>query len=122
MKSLLNEIVNPNTAVLTDTQKAILCLITVSSSPKMAFDGTNASKNFIHAAGELNRLQMISIRDNSVEITQLGKQMMQHHNLADGGNMLTQDGKDILSSSQEVGRIFNGQSVQESFDFLKSLG
>jgi hypothetical protein len=122
MNSLLNELVNPNTAVLTDTQKAVLCLITVSNSPKMAFDGISASKNLAYAGEDLRKLGIVTITNNTVSITPLGTELLQQHNLVDGGDMLTQDGKDVLAASQEVGNIFNVQSIQEDFNFLKSLG
>ena len=122
MKSLLNELVNPNTAVLTDTQKAVLCLTVVSNSPEMAFNSVTASQNLIHAAKGLKKLGLVNLAANELITTPFGEKMMRHHNLVDDGNMLTQDGKDILDAATEVGEIFNNQSVQESFNFLKTLG
>lgn len=88
----------------------------------MAFDSIIASQNLIHAAKGLEKLGLVNLTPNELIITSFGTKMMQQHNLVDDGDMLTQDGKDILDAATQVGKMFNAQSVQENFSFLKTLG
>lgn len=121
MKFLLKELINPNTAILNDTQKAVLLIAHISQSPQMAFDNTGASENLIQARESLVNLGAVVIGDNVLELTARGNDMLQYHNLVDEMGELSEEGQEILDSSEAVGTSFNIQDAQESFEFLSGL-
>ena len=118
---LLRELVNPNNALLTDTQKAVLLITNMSSSGKMAYDNTTASKNLATSVNTLNTLGMIQLGDNEVQITDLGKNMLTYHNLIGADGELTDDGKNIMDSTKAVSKSFVTQAANEGFKFLATL-
>ena len=121
MKFLLKELINPNTAILNDTQKAVLVITHISQSDQMAFDNTGASENLISARETLNKLGAINIGENVLALTSRGNDMLQYHNLVDEMGELSEEGQEILDNSEAVGTSFNIQDTQESFSFLSTL-
>lgn len=121
MKFLLKELINPNTAILNDTQKTVLIITHISQSEQMAFDNTGASENLIQARDSLIKLGAINMGDNMVALTARGNDMLQYHNLTDEMGGLSEEGQEILDNSTEVGTSFNIQDTQESFEFLSGL-
>lgn len=121
MKILLKELINPNTAILNDTQKAVLILVHVSPTEKMAFDATTKADNLARARDSLVRMGMLNAGNNRMYLTDLGTQMLDHHNLVDGEE-LTDEAQELLDQIKEVGRKFtNAENQTESFKFLASL-
>lgn len=123
MKLLLKELINPNTALLTDTQKSVLVIIHVSTSPKMAFADTNVSENLVTARNSLAQLNMVllNIKEGKLAITEKGVSMLMYHNLVDDTGKLTEDGTDILDASRGTSGTFNDEAIHEKFSFLSSL-
>jgi hypothetical protein len=123
MKILLKELISPNTAVLNDTQKAVLLIVHIAPTERVAFDNTSASENLHTARNTLIRLGALNLGDNAVELTSRGRELMNYHNLIDEMGELTDDGNAILDDSKEVSLSFNMQSIKEEqkFPFLKSL-
>ena len=121
MKFLLKELINPNTAILNDTQKAVLIIMHIAQSEPMAFANTNTSANLISARDSLNKLGAINVGENSASLTARGNDMLLYHNLVDDMGELTDDGQSVLDNSEEVGTTFNTQHTQESFKFLSGL-
>lgn len=121
MKFLLKELINPNTAILNDTQKTVLIITHISQSGQMAFDNTGASENLNQARDSLVKLGAINMGDNMVALTPRGTDMLHYHNLADEMGGLSEEGQEILDNSTEVGTSFNIQDTQESFEFLSGL-
>lgn len=121
MKILLKELINPNTAILNDTQKAVLLITHISQSGQMAFDNTASSDNLLTARDILVKLGALTMGDNVVALTSRGQSMLNYHNLVDDMGELTEDGQKILDNSEEVGTAFNLQNVQESFKFLSTI-
>jgi len=121
MKFLLRELVNPNTAILNDTQKAVLLITHVSPTPQLAYANTSSSKNFISARESLLQFGSITMGDNAVELTPRGHDMLKYHNLVDDMGELTEDGQTIMDDSEDVSDTFSRQDTLESFNFLKSL-
>ena len=89
MKFLLKELINPNTALLTDTQKAVLLIAHISPTGEMAFSNTSSSENLVTARDSLNRLNAVIIGDNVLKLTDRGDDMLKYHNLVDDMGELT---------------------------------
>jgi hypothetical protein len=121
MKFLLKELINPNTALLTDTQKTVLLITHISPSPEMAFSNTNTSENLVTARDSLIKLNSVSVGDNTLSLTSRGNDMLKYHNLVDDMGELTDDANVIMDASEEVSKSYNDQPVRETFDFLSSL-
>lgn len=121
MKFLLKELINPNTALLNDTQKAVLLTAHISTSPEMAYADTNTSENLVKARQGLHSMGMVVLGDSEMATTKQGNEMMVYHNLVDNAGQLTDEGQGILDSTEDVGGSFNDQAVQEQFKFLSSL-
>ena len=121
MEFLLKELINPNTALLTDTQKTVLLMIHVSTSPEMAHSDTSYPENLVRARGELLKLSMVEMNRDSLHITDRGNTMLVYHNLIDDTGMLTKIGNDVMNNTKNVGTSYNDQTIQEEFTFLASL-
>lgn len=121
MKLLLKELVNPNTAILTDTQKAVLIIVHISPSPQMAYDNTSNTDNLSTARDSLVRLNALNFGDNMLSLTDVGEEMLRYHNLVDETGELTEDATNILDSLEEVSTTFKNQEIAEDFKFLASL-
>lgn len=121
MKLLLEDLINPNTPILSDTQKAVLVMTVTASSPQMAFSSSNKARNLVAAREALRKLDMVEIAGNSMSITDNGQEMLEYHNLVDDMGEITDEAREILDSSEETGDSFNNQEIRETFNFLKSI-
>lgn len=122
MKFLLKELVNPNTTVLNDTQKAILLTTHVAPTDRVAFDNTSSSLNLAKARDSLRALNMLLVGDGAQQLTDTGREMLKYHNLIDDTDAVTDDGQAILDQTENVSKNFSDADPQtESFNFLKSL-
>lgn len=121
MKTLLSELVNPNTAILNDTQKAVLIITHISPTPQVAYDNTVPSENLAAARDSLVKMQALRLGENTLEMTSRGQNMLKYHNLVDEMGELTDEANEILQDSQTVGQSFNDQTIRERFSFLSKL-
>lgn len=121
MKILLKELINPNTALLTDTQKAVLIITHVATSPKMAYADTNISENLVKARQGLSKMGMVVLGNSALAITEHGNSMLKYHNLIDDAGELTEDGRATLDSTKDTSGSFNNQAVRETFKILSDL-
>ena len=122
MKILLKELINPNTAILNDTQKAVLVLTHISPTEKLAFDATSKADNLARARDTLVRMGLVRAGNNRMFLTDMGEEMLTHHNLIDDAGELSDDARNILDQIDAVGKKFNdSETQQESFEFLSSL-
>jgi hypothetical protein len=121
MKTLLKELINPNTAILNDTQKAVLVIVQVSPTPEVAYENTVASENLSVARNTLLKLGALRSTENALELTTRGKEMLEYHNLVDETGELSEEGNEVLEASKRVAQTFNNQDVKESFRLLSKL-
>jgi hypothetical protein len=121
MKILLKELINPNTALLNDTQKAVLIITLVSTSPEIAYRTTGQSKNLGVARDALNKMGMVSIKQEGLTITNRGKSMLRYHNLITDSGKLTDEGDETLNKITDVGSTYSDEHVREEFIFIKTL-
>jgi len=118
---ILKELVNPNTAMLNDTQMAVLLMTKISSSPQMAYANTNEAENLVTARETLAKLQLVEFGNNMLILTDAGEQMLVYHDLVDEGGMVTDEGNEILDRVSQTSTNFVQQEVREDFSFLKRL-
>ena len=119
MKILLKELINPNTVILNDTQKAVLLITHIAPTPKVAFENSVVSQNLAKAQDGLIKLNMLHVVNNEQRLTDSGEEMLKHHNLVDEMGELTDDANEILERVSDVSDTFN--NVTEEFKFLSSL-
>lgn len=118
---ILKELVNPNTALLNDTQKAVLLMTKISSSPQMAFANTNEAENLVVARETLAKLQLVQFGNNMLVLTDAGENMLTYHDLVDETGMVTDEGNELLDRISTTSTNFVKQEVREKFTFLKTL-
>ena len=121
MKILLKELINPNTAILNDTQKAVIIITHIAPTPEVAFSNSSASENLSTARDTLIKLGALTLRDNALELTPRGSSMLKYHNLIDDMGEITEDAQNILDASEKRGEEYNIQDVKEGFKILPSL-
>ena len=121
MKFLLKELVNPNTALLTDTQKAALIITHIATSPEAAHSQTSVSENLVKARQGLYKMRMVNLGSNTLTITKHGNNMLSYHNLIGGDGRLTDEGTAALDATNDVAGSFDDQSVHESLKRLSGL-
>ena len=121
MKILLKELINPNTAILNDTQKAVLIITYIAPTPEVAFSNSSASENLSTARDTLIKLGALTLRNNALELTPRGSSMLKYHNLIDDMGEITEDSQAILDDSERRGEEYNIQDVKECFKILPSL-
>lgn len=95
---LLQEIINPNTVNLTNTQQGVLIDIKISPTPEVAYESTNGSDQSVYARNSLRTLGLIKVGDNRAILTQIGEQVVLNYNLVDDANQLTDRGQQIYDS------------------------
>ena len=118
---ILKELVNPNTAILNNTQMAVLLMTKISSSPQMAYVNTNEAENLVNARETLAKLQLVQFGNNMLILTDAGEEMLTYHDLVDETGILTDEGNKILDEISKTSNTFINQEIKEEFNFLKTL-
>lgn len=96
--SLLQELVNPNTVNLTNTQQGCLIIIKISATPEVAYESTNGKEQTVYARNTLRLLGLIKVGGNKTALTQTGEQVLINYNLTDETGQPTERGLQILDS------------------------
>lgn len=109
---------NPQSVMLTVTQKAILAVIYNAPTPEVAFASTNGTSALVTARNLLERLGLIQVAGNKAGLTDSGKQAVAANNIADETGQLTDDGAALIDTLN-AGR--DASNVAEGFTLLKSL-
>jgi hypothetical protein len=118
---IIKELVDANTAVLNDTQMAVLIIIKTASSPQMAFANTNVTENLVFARNALAKMGLIKVGNNLSILTDEGENMLQYHDLVDETGMVNDEGNAVLDRVQSTSDSFKNQEVKEEFNLIKTL-
>jgi hypothetical protein len=118
---ILKELVNPNTALLNDTQMSVLLMIKIASSPQMAYATTNEAENLVNAREAVTKLGLAQFGNNMLILTDEGENMLTYHDLVDDNGIVTDEGNALLDKVENTSTSFVNQEIKENFDFLKNL-
>lgn len=121
MKFLLKELVNPNTELLTDTQKSALIIAHIATSPEAAYSQTSTSENLVKARQALHKMRMVNVGEDTLSLTKHGGNMLSYHNLVGPDGKLTGEGTTAMDTTTKVAGSFDDQSVHEAFKRLAGL-
>ena len=103
---LLQELINPNTVSLTNTQQGVLIVVKMSATPEVAYESTNGSDQTVYARSALRTLGLIKVGQNKTGLTQTGEQVLLNYNLTDETGQLTDRGVQVLDSyNKQYGNI-----------------
>lgn len=119
--TILKELVNANTAVLNNTQMAVLLLVKIASSPQKAYADTNKTENLVTARETLVKMGLMRIGDSMLVLTDEGENMLQYHNMVDDTDMVTDEGNEILDTVMDVSKAYKNQEIKEEYKLLSSL-
>jgi len=95
---LLQEIINPNTVNLTNTQQGVLIDIKISPTPEVAYETTNGSDHSVYARNSLRTLGLIQVGDNRAALTPTGERVVVNYNLIDDTGQMTDRGQEIYTA------------------------
>ncbi len=90
---LLQEIINPNTVNLTNTQMGVLIIVKLSPTPEVAYENTNGSEKSVYARNSLRTLGLLRIGNNKIILTPAGDQVILNYNLIDETGKMTERGQ-----------------------------
>jgi len=90
---LLQEIINPNTISLTNTQMGVLITVKISPTREVAFENTNGSESSVYARNSLRTLGLLRVGGNKVALTPSGDQVLINYNLVDETGQMTEHGQ-----------------------------
>lgn len=110
---LLQEIINPNTVSLTDTQQGVLIAIRVAPTPEVAFQTTNGAQALVVARQQLRSLGLIKIAGNKTALSPNGEQAVTNYNLVDETGQMTERGTAIINN---FNKKFNNDSQNDQQD------
>lgn len=110
---LLNEIINPNTVNLTNTQQGVLTTIAISPTPEVAYEATNGADQSVYARSSLRTLGLIRVGDNKAALTPAGQQVIINYNLLDDTGQLTERGQEVINSFNATFKQDQAQENQE---------
>jgi predicted methyltransferase len=95
---ILQEIINPNTVNLTNSQQGVLVIIKMSPTPEVAYESTNGSDQSVYARNSLRSLGLVRVGNNQAELTNDGHQVLINYNLTDDTGQLTDRGNEVLKA------------------------
>lgn len=112
----IKESFNPQSVLLTVTQKAVLAVLHNSPTPEAAFATINGTEALVTARNLLERLGLIQIAGNKAGLTQAGRSAIIANNIADETGQMTDEGAALIDT-------LNGDKpgVREGFSLLASL-
>lgn len=106
---------------LTLTQQYVLLTVMQDTDPQSAFRQiSTGGRKLLTAADMLSQLNVITLGDDSVEITEYGNQILQDEGLTDESGQMTDKGQEILASdpSQEQ----QSKGPEEDMGSMDDLG
>jgi predicted methyltransferase len=115
---LLNELVNPNTIQLTNTQMGVLCIIKTSPTPEVAYENITGTENVMSATQLLQKLGIVSINGNAAYLTQTGEEIVLKYDLVDETGKLTERGKGVMETLEADKQQYQ---MSEAFSLIKTL-
>jgi len=94
------------TVHLTDIQKEVLCKISASPTPQVAYETlsqvpSSVSDNYATARDTLEHIGLISVLEGTVEVTDKGREVMRDENLIDDTDELTELGQQLADANTE---------------------
>ena len=116
MNNLLREFIDPNTAILSKTDKMILATIQSSPTPELAYENTNGNTSYIVSRNKLYRFGFIQMNTHQCIITDNGKQALITNNLIDENDQLTDEAVELINSMKESKKTF-----AESISIIRDL-
>lgn len=116
---LLQELINPATVSLTNTQQGCLIVIKMSATPEVAYESTNGSDQTVYARKALRTLGLVQIGGNKTALTQTGQQVLLNYNLTDETGQLTDRGTQVLDNyNKQYGDIEQSQQPEHDVNNL----
>jgi len=94
--NLINELVNPNSVTLTSTQLGILATIEDAPTAEVAHERISGTLNLIIARNMLVDLNLITLSENKVALTDAGKTVSKSYNIVDETGGLTDRGQELV--------------------------
>lgn len=116
--SIIKELLEPRTVMLTNIQKAVLAAVFNSPTPEAAFEAINGSPALVTARNILERLGLISIESTKASLTDEGNAAIVANNIADESGQLTDVGTALIDKINAVRKDYK---VVESFELLKTI-
>lgn len=111
---ILQEIINPNTVNLTNTQQGVLITIRLSPTPEVAYQSTNGAQQLVYARNTLRMLGLIKVGGNKVVLTNTGNNVLVNYNLTDETGQMTERGQQIMGNyNKQFNRSNNNPEEQE---------
>lgn len=115
--SIIKELYNPKSVMLTVTQKSILAALYNSPTPEAAFEAINGTTMLITARNLLERLGLIQVVGNKAGLTDMGREAVIANNIADETGKLTDEGTAMIDSLNAT----KARAVAERFSMLTTL-
>lgn len=106
---------NPNSTLLTNTQKAVLAIVLNAPTPEVAFENTNDTQALITARNLLKQLGFIVIANNTITLTPSGQDIIVSNNISDSEGNITDEGEQLIASINQT------RPMVEAFELLKTL-
>jgi predicted transcriptional regulator len=105
---------------LDNTDKAIIVLMHVSSSPELAYSVATGARNAVTARKKLEQNGFIRVNDSTrtATLTNTGSDILRSQNLIDDSNELTDRGQEL------IGRFQNDKgewTTIENYKYIKNL-
>lgn len=114
----MNENYNPQSVILTNTQKGVLATVYNAPTPESAFEAINGTPTLITARNLLERLGLVTVSGNQAMLSQAGQAAVMSNNLADESGQLTDEGAALIEALKNARTDYK---VVEGFSLLKSL-
>ena len=117
--NLINELVNPNSVILTATQLGILATIEDAPTPEVAHERISGTLNLVIARNMLVRLNLITLSRNRAGLTEIGKDASKGYNIVDDTGGLTDRGQELVDQLTKDRDEY--ETVNEKFRMIRKL-
>lgn len=98
---LLNELLDPKSVRLNNTQQGTLAIIFNSPTPQTAYNNTSGADNVVASRNFLEKMGIVKVSNNAVQLTDFGNQAVKAYNIADDTGELTEYGKQLIDDTIE---------------------
>lgn len=106
---------NPNTVLLTNTQKGILAIIHNSPTPESAYESINGSPSLVTSRNILERLGLISVSGIQAALTDAGQRAALANNIMDDAGNITEEGERLIDDiNSRRGTVYEGFALLSS--------
>lgn len=110
--------INPQSVMLTDTQKGVLAIIANAPTPETAYEAVNGTPALVTSRNLLERGGFIQVSNNQAVLTDAGRNAAVANNIIDETGQLTDEGAALIDTMNAERAEYK---VVESFELLKTL-